>query len=183
MVCGLCPQFCGIIPVCGHFLFGLVTGQFWIGIPLPCGPFGSFSASFIGNSIVTFLPISFSHGLASAIVNYRARIESALSISSYCDPASSSVVSYVCTEHVEGGALSLPLMEAIPLCIAGMCGGEDGDPREFLSTSISINLFYGLAFMLLASSIMFGVDLVGVADIAGVGPANASLQAWCGLRR
>jgi hypothetical protein len=89
------------------------------------------------------------------------------------------VVSYVSTELAEGGALSFPLIEAIPLCIVRRA---DGDPMDCLSPSISISLFDGLVFILFASSIMFGADLVGVADIAGVGVANASLQARCGLR-
>jgi hypothetical protein len=36
--------------------------------------------------------------------------------------------------------------------------------------------------MLFANSMMFGADLVGVADIVGVCVANISLQARCGLR-
>ena len=51
-----------------------------------------------------------------------------------------------------------------------------------MSPSISISLFYGWVFILFASSIMFGADLVGVADIAGIGVANFTLQVWCGLR-
>ena len=120
--------------------------------------------------------------MASTIAVSRARIESSLLISSYCDSASSSVVSYVSTELSEGGALSLPLTEAIPCCVTCSFGGEDGDHMDGLSTSISISHFYGWALILFANSIMFGADLVGVADIVGVIVANASLEARCGLR-
>ena len=92
------------------------------------------------------------------------------------------MVSYVCTELLEGSALSLPFIEAIPLCVPCSFGGDDGAHMDGLSTSISISRLSGLAFILFASSIMFGADLVGVADIAGVGVANASLQTRCDLR-
>ena len=85
----------------------------------PFGISGFFCTSFVGNCIVTFWPTGFARVLVSSIANCRARIESALSNSSYSYSASSSVVWYVSTELVEGGALSLPLMEAIHFCVAG----------------------------------------------------------------
>jgi hypothetical protein len=155
---------------------------FPVGRPLPCGISRIFSTSFVGSCIVTFWTTGVARVLASSIANCRARIESAHSNSSYCTSSSSSVVSYVCTELLEGGALSLPLIEAIPFCVPCSFGGDDGDHMDGLSPSISISRFYGWAIILFASSIMFGADLVGVADMAGVGIANASLQLRCGLR-
>jgi hypothetical protein len=105
-------------------------------MPLSYGTDMPVSAFFVGNFIVTFFPTGFARFLASAIASCRARIESALSNSSYYNSSSSSVVSYVSTELVDGGALSLPLIEAIPLCVVGRCGGADGDPSDCLATSI-----------------------------------------------
>jgi hypothetical protein len=105
-------------------------------MPLPFGTFMPVSAFFVGNCIVTFWPTGFARVLASAIASCRARIESSLSNSSYYNSSSSSVVSYVSTELVAGGALSLPLIEAIPLSVVGRCGGADGDPSGCLATSI-----------------------------------------------
>jgi hypothetical protein len=94
------------------------------------------SALFVGNCIVTFFPAGFTRVLASAIASCRARIESALSNSSYYISSSSSVVSYVSTELVEGGALSLPLIEVLPLCVVCGCGGADGAPSDCMATSL-----------------------------------------------
>ena len=94
------------------------------------------SAFFVGNCIVTFLPTGLARVLASSIASCRARIESSFSNSSYYNSSSSSVVSYVSTDLVVGGALSLPLIEAIPLSVVGRCGGADGDPSGCLATSI-----------------------------------------------
>jgi hypothetical protein len=88
---GLDTGFCTAIP----FGCTLVVsyGGFWVGIPLPCGVPRPLSASFVGVCIVTFWTIGWARFFASAIVNWRARIESALSISSYSNSSSSSVVS------------------------------------------------------------------------------------------
>jgi hypothetical protein len=115
-----------------------------------------------------------------ARATYLFSMESALSIAVRSSNSSnSSDTDSAMSVTSEGGAISLPLREAMACSFTtGFCGLLcDG-----LSTSISTNSPDGGVRKFAANSMILGADVVGVADVVIVGAAKATLHVRCGLR-